>query len=173
MNKYQAEMFALAFETSLFSKDPSTKVGAVGAVNKRVIGTGRNGFPPGVDDSEDLYANREIKHLLVQHAEENLISICGDQIRGGDIFVTFPVCNRCAGKLIVAGIQNVFCPVVVNRTSEWYWRWRISKALFQQVGIGIHEYYLDLGEIKQPTEHIDLRDAINDFLEFSKSNCVI
>jgi len=169
-SNYIREMMSLAIETSRFSKDPSTKVGAVAALNKRVIGTGRNGFPPGVDDSADLYSNREIKHLLVQHAEENLISICGDQIRGGDVFVTFPVCNRCAGKLIVAGVKSVYAMVSYDMPKEWLLRWNISVAMFQQTGVLVHVVYD--GMIHRASL-VNLREAISEFVSFQKSNSVL
>ena len=168
---YVKEMFDLAITTASYSKDPSTKVGAVAAVNKRVIGTGRNGFPPGVSDNPSLYENRDLKLLLVNHAEKNLISICGDQIRGGDIFVTFPVCNDCAGMLITAGVARVFTIVPKNFSEVWYYRWKLSKALFKEVGIEVYEYEnQDPNSILAPSTPFTVSDAVKQLSNFLKGN---
>jgi dCMP deaminase len=58
-----------------WSKDPSTKVGAVAInVKKQIISTGYNGFPRGIQDIEERYESRELKYRFVLHAEQNLIS---------------------------------------------------------------------------------------------------
>ena len=165
MTNYEREMWALAETTASFSKDPSTQVGAVAAVNKRVIGTGRNGFPPGVTDDPEIYKNRAMKLLLTNHAEKNLVAICGDQIRGGDIFVTFPVCNDCAGLLITAGVKRVFTQYMSDPTSVWYWRWNLSKAMFAQVGIETFEL-IDDDNFVQCSFGLSVTEAVNDLIEF-------
>lgn len=161
-------MFAIAQATALFSKDPSTKVGAVATKNKRVIGTGRNGFPPGIEDDPELYNDRELKYLLVNHAEKNLISICGDQIRGGDVFVTFPICNDCAGMLITAGVARVFVDVTLvdSEHTIWYARWNLSKAMFREAGVEIFEF--NGVSTKQITEVSSVATAAKVLLEFKK-----
>lgn len=168
---YVKEMFDLAITTASYSKDPSTKVGAVAAVNKRVIGTGRNGFPPGVSDNPSLYENRDLKLLLVNHAEKNLISICGDQIRGGDIFVTFPVCNDCAGMLITAGVSRVFTIIPKDFAGVWFYRWKLSKAMFEEVGIEVFEYSsADPNSILVTSSPTSVSSAVKQLSEFLKGN---
>lgn len=135
MSPYEAEMWELANATARFSKDPSTKVGCVAAVNKRVVGTGRNGFPAGIDDEPELYNNRAVKLELVTHAEANLVAICGNRLQGADVFVTFPPCNDCAQLLITAGIRSVYTREYFNPESIWHHRWELSKTMFHQVGI--------------------------------------
>lgn len=140
---YLNEMWDLAQTTAKYSKDPSTKVGAVAARNKRVLGTGRNGFPPGIPDSIDLYSDRKLKMLLATHAETNLIAAAaleGVALGNADLFVTFPTCNECAKVIIPAGFKRVFTIKFEDRSSEWYHRWNLSKVMFRLVGIETYEY---------------------------------
>ena len=64
----------LAKEISSWSKDPSTKVGAVIVGDKdQIISQGYNGFPRGFNDSDDIYKNKPIKYKYIIHAEANAI----------------------------------------------------------------------------------------------------
>ena len=72
--KWDFRFIELAKHISLWSKDPSTKVGCVVVGEDREIrSTGFNGFPRGIDDDEDRLTNREKKYPLICHAEENAI----------------------------------------------------------------------------------------------------
>lgn len=142
---YWDEMWAIAKTVAGHSKDPSTKVGCVASINKRVIGTGRNGFPPGFPDSL-AGENRAMKLLMTSHAEANLISFAsryGVPLDGAEIFVTFPVCNDCAKLIISAGIKFVFTEVPENISDEWLYRWNLSKAMFYQSGVVVYEREYD------------------------------
>lgn len=56
----------LAREVSTWSKDPSTKVGAViVGDNGQVISQGYNGFCRGFDDSEERYNDKQTKYLFM------------------------------------------------------------------------------------------------------------
>lgn len=91
-----------------WSKDPSTKVGAVLVdVDKVVIGTGFNGFPRGVDDDPERYADREMKLDLTVHAEMNAILKASASARGSTLYCTHPPCVRCAAHIIQAGSKRV------------------------------------------------------------------
>lgn len=160
---YVKEMFAIAEVVASFSKDPSTKVGAVGAVNGRVIGTGRNGFPPKIPDIPALYENRDAKHLMVKHAEENLVSICGDQIRGGDAFVTLVPCNDCAGLLITSGVKRVFTRPPIGDTI-WTRKWELSTAMLLCVGIDVFYFHDD--HYEQVYKAMSIENAIASILAY-------
>lgn len=64
--KWDRRFLELAKQVSTWSKDPSTKVGAV-LVNedKHVVGMGFNGFPVGVADTEERLNNRELKYKMI------------------------------------------------------------------------------------------------------------
>ena len=59
-SKWDVRFLELANHISSWSKDPSTKVGCVvvGA-DREIRSTGFNGFPRGIEDSEDRLADRE------------------------------------------------------------------------------------------------------------------
>ena len=63
--------FANVAETlARFSKDPSTRVGAVVVDDHgHILSTGWNGFPRGVDDDPARYADRSVKLELIAHAD--------------------------------------------------------------------------------------------------------
>ena len=96
------------------SKDPSTKVGAV-IVNKdnRIIGSGYNGFPNGIDDSllpwtknSELY--EETKYAYVVHAEANcLLNSIKSSLTDCTMYVTLFPCSSCTKLIIQKGIKKI------------------------------------------------------------------
>lgn len=88
-----------------WSKDPSTQVGAVITKGNHQVSQGYNGFPAGVNDDAERYADREFKYRAVIHAEENAIIWAGRDLTGCTIYVyPMPPCAGCAGKIIQSGI---------------------------------------------------------------------
>lgn len=115
MNKWDERFLKLAQEVSTWSKDPSTKVGAVICRGKHVVSQGFNGFPPCVDDLEHWLNDREIKYKLVIHAEANAILNAGGSVVGCTLY-TYPLspCGECAKLVAAAGIKRVLS--VVDRS---------------------------------------------------------
>ena len=132
--KWDYRFLTLAELVSTWSKDPSTKVGAVICKGKKVIGMGYNGFPQKLCDDECLYEDREIKYGRVLHAEENAIFDALTRInnlKGCTIYTTpLPPCNTCALKIIQTGITRVVAP----RTNNERWKTSClqSKDLFNE-----------------------------------------
>ena len=73
MDKWDERYLRLAKEVSTWSKDPSTKVGAIAVLDGSVLAQGYNGFPKGVNDDPAKYADRETKYKYTVHAEMNCI----------------------------------------------------------------------------------------------------
>lgn len=96
------------FIATKFSKDPSTKVGAViTRPDRTVAGIGYNGLPRGVADDERLL-DRELKYEMTVHAELNAILNCREPLAGYTLYVwPLPPCARCATAIIQAGIRRV------------------------------------------------------------------
>ena len=127
-----------------WSKDPSTKVGAV-IVNyeygREFIGY--NGFPAGVDDSSERYVDRELKYKLVVHAEINSINKAGLLAKGSTLYVypSFslpPICNECCKVAIQAGIKEVvgYLPDPNDpRVKRWEESIAISRMMCKEAGI--------------------------------------
>ena len=109
--KWNRRFIDLAYHVAEWSRDPSTKVGAVitdGA--KRVIGMGFNGFPAGVEDTDARYEERSVKYKLIVHAEANAIMHSGVRVNGGWLFTTMFPCTDCTKLIIQSGIIAVVTP---------------------------------------------------------------
>tara|TARA_R110000765_G_scaffold134073_2_gene232978 strand:+ start:95 stop:541 length:447 start_codon:yes stop_codon:yes gene_type:complete len=111
-NKWDLRMLQVAKLVSTFSKDPSTKVGAViyNPERKTIITTGYNGFPRGTQDDDVLYSDRQQKYPRVVHAEANAIveaASQGTSTFGGHLAITHTPCADCAGLVIQAGIKRI------------------------------------------------------------------
>ena len=112
MNHHKAHKYlGLAIAASLFSKDQSTKVGAliVGPAGE-VRGTGYNGAPRGSEADEANRMQRPEKYFWIEHAERNSIynaARCGTPTDGCSMIVTHPPCMDCARAIVQAGIKEV------------------------------------------------------------------
>ena len=91
-----------------FSKDPSTKVGAVITKPnmKNDVSYGYNGYPRGVEDV-GMY-DRQYKYDRTIHAELNAILNSNESLEGCVIFCTLAPCNSCAAAIIQKGIKKVY-----------------------------------------------------------------
>lgn len=109
MAKWDRRFCDLARFVSEWSKDPNAKVGAVVFANRGGdLAIGYNGFPMGVEDSVDRLENKAKKWEFIVHAEQNAIIAAGSRSEGATLFVWGkPICARCAGSIIQAGIKRV------------------------------------------------------------------
>ena len=133
----------LAEQIASWSKDPSTKVGAViVAPLNRIVSTGYNGFARNIDDSLERYDNRELKYKLVIHAEANALLFAQRNLNDCSIYVhPFMPCSSCANLIIQSGIMRV---VSLKLTKEKEERWKesfdLSTALFNEAGVDLVLY---------------------------------
>lgn len=135
ITKWDIRFLKLAEHVATWSKDPSTKVGAV-IVNpfKRVVSLGYNGFPAGTSDDEALYNDRAKKYERIVHGEMNAILFAK-----GDLFMTtlytvpFMPCSRCAAMIIQAGIVRVVAPF--NDNPRWIESFKLTEELFNEAGV--------------------------------------
>lgn len=119
LSKWEMRFMKLAFHISEWSKDPSSKVGAVIAKKKNVISLGYNGPPAGVKDDPNM--SREEKYRRTIHAEVNAILTASAKVKNCTIYITHPPCSQCAAKIIQSKIKRVvFC----SATDEFMERWR-------------------------------------------------
>ena len=136
----------LAKEISTWSKDPSTKVGAVVIGNNgEVLSQGYNGFPRGIKDTPQRLKDREKKYNLVVHAEMNAIynaSLNGVSLKGSTLYVYgLPICNECAKGVIQVGIDKVIATRPADYNKEWDESIKDAKALFKEAEV---EYIIDV-----------------------------
>lgn len=138
--KWDARMLDLAEFYSEFSKDPSTKVGAVIARPDRTVASmGYNGFARGVEDYPDRLDNREVKYAYTVHAELNAILSAREPLHGYTIYTyPFQPCTDCSGAIIQAGIKKVVAPfadpVVYER---WNKDFDIADGMLQEAGVEV------------------------------------
>jgi len=144
--KWDERFYEMARLVSTWSKDPSTKVGAV-AVNdeRRILATGYNGFPRGIDDSEERLYDRAEKYPRVIHAEMNVLMNAlynGVSLRDATLYVSgLPICADCAKSVIQSGIKRVFVEYPIEYPRTWQDSWnQISKPMFEEAGVEI-DYY--------------------------------
>ncbi len=140
-NKWHKRFLKLAEFIATWSKDPSSKIGAVIVdKNRRIISAGYNGFPMGVDDDSRLH-DRQIKYKIVLHAEENAIMFAKRDLTDCSLYVSgLPPCSHCASLIIQSGIKNVYA-----WKEEVPERWKESIELmtenFKQSGVNV--YYIE------------------------------
>ena len=75
--------------------------------NHRILGSGYNGFPKGLDDSK-LPTNRPDKYAWMMHSERNALANCVVRPDNGIAYVTGQCCNPCIMALWQEGIKTVY-----------------------------------------------------------------
>ncbi len=147
--KWHYRFLALAEHISSWSKDPSTKVGAVLTQSGNlVVGLGYNGFARGVHDTDTRLENRDLKYKLVVHAELNAILMAGEKAKGATLYVTPsfmapPICHECCKAAIQAGIVRVvgYTPTfateeAAQRAERWKESIAVSREMCLEAGVG-------------------------------------
>lgn len=145
------KFMGLAYARAQFSKDTSSKVGAV------IVGpagedraSGYNGAPRGcrADELGDPRGTeRPEKYFWFSHAELNAITNAarvGVPLEGCTIYVTHPPCMDCARAIVQAGIKRV---VTVRPSAGFVERWEEhmsrSQRLFDECGVAYEEIECD------------------------------
>lgn len=146
--KWNKRYLSLAREISTWSKDPSRQIGAVAVSEKgRVLSTGYNGFPRGVNDSDVLYHDREYKYQRVVHAEMNCIfnaTYNGACLDGSTMYVWgLPMCSDCAKGVIQVGVKAVYWDTDQEVPDQWSQSMLITQEMFDEVGIEFRRLHLD------------------------------
>ncbi len=142
-DRWDHRFLEMARLLATWSKDPSTKVGCVVVGPDREIrSTGFNGFPRGVEDSEERLNDRKLKYEIICHAEANAVfhaARIGVSLKGCTAYVTWPPCVRCAGSLIQAGIDVVAYPAGLVIPGRWQENFQLSWAILHEAGVLILE----------------------------------
>ena len=134
--KWDSRFMELAKLVASWSKDDSTKVGAVIVdEQRRIVSTGYNGPPQGVKDE---YADRTQKLRRTLHAETNALAFAQRNVRGCTIYITHPPCAQCAAQIIQHGIRKVvFDLPTYNFLTRWGDDYKESLAMFSEVGVEV------------------------------------
>lgn len=140
-DKWDRRFIELARFVSDWSKDPSTKVGAVLARPDRTVAAiGFNGFARGVADHHDRYADRPTKYEMVVHAELNAIFNAREAVDGYTLYVTpLPPCSQCAAAIIQQGVKRVVMAMKKDLPPTWAEKWKIAATMFNEAGVAVQE----------------------------------
>lgn len=136
--KWDDRFLDMATHVGGWSKDPSTKTGCVIVRPDRTVASvGYNGFPRGVNDSDERLNDRPVKYAMVVHAEPNAILAAGGSVEGCTAYVTpWPPCSTCAALLIQAGIKRVVAPDATDEQKErWGDSFVIASTMLIEAGV--------------------------------------
>ena len=145
LSKWDKRFLELAQHVSTWSKDPSTKVGAVIVDSKRhIVSIGFNGFAQTMSDNPDLYNNREEKYSRIIHGEMNALLFAERSVEGCTLYTwPFIPCERCFVFMVQAGIKRF---VSLQATSDQNTRWEASfskvRKYAEEMGVELIEVSL-------------------------------
>jgi len=136
------------------SKDPKTKIGALIVKDKRIISTGYNGIPIGVNDENEVRHQRPEKYKWYEHGERNAIYAAakfGISTEGSTLYTNALPCADCARGIIQSGITNVYvhqkfgdiCNSI--QRAQWKGHDEVTFALFKEAGVHVHTITDTLG----------------------------
>lgn len=140
MDKWDKRFVELARHVATWSKDPSTQTGAVIVdPNLRIISTGYNGFPVGVQDLPERYANRELKYKMIVHCERNALLFAREALHGCCLYTwPFMSCSVCAAMVIQSGITRCVAPEIPEHLKErWAEDMALSNQMFEEAGVEV------------------------------------
>ena len=141
--KWNYRFLELAELISTWSKDPSTKTGAVVVGPDREIrATGYNGLVRGVQDDIPERMERPTKYDFFEHAERNAVynaCLTGTSLKGCTIYCTLTPCTDCARAIIQAGIKMVVTHelIIDATTPQNTWRDKLvyAEQMFKEAGV--------------------------------------
>jgi dCMP deaminase len=139
-NSWKDRYLNLAKEISLWSKDPSTKVGCI-AVGEfgQVLSQGYNGFPRNFPDTVSNYEDRTKKYNYIIHAEMNCIyhaTYNGISLQNSTFFIYgLNVCHECAKGLCQVGVKHVISKDIATNNVRWKDSCNLATEIFFQQGV--------------------------------------
>lgn len=158
--KWDDYFMAIAFLSSMRSKDPSTQVGAcIVNTENRIVGIGYNGFPKGCSDDIlpwDRVAENELdtKYPYVCHAEVNaILNKNSTDVKGCTIYVALFPCNECAKLIIQSGITEV---VYLSDKYHTSISMQASRRMMVMAGIKLRVFTPDNSSIYIDFKSIDI-----------------
>lgn len=136
--RWDRRFLDLARHISSWSKDPSTRCGAVIArPDKTIASLGYNGFPRSIEDRAELLQDRDEKYTRVIHAEMNAILFLREPIAPSLDYTlyTWPMlpCTRCIPHIAQTGIRRVVSSKPgPDLRPEWHEALKESRRLLKE-----------------------------------------
>lgn len=141
MRKWDERFLRLAQQVSTWSKDPSTKVGAVIVrPDRTIVSVGYNGFPRGCDDTQELLDDRPTKYLRTVHAEVNAILTAREPLQGSTLYV-YPLhpCANCTGIILQSGICRIVA-FMEDAPEHWQEQFKAASQMCSESFVHIKIY---------------------------------
>jgi dCMP deaminase len=142
IDKWDERFMAMAVMVGTWSKDRSRGVGCVIVGGKREVrAIGYNGFPRGIDDTDDLRHERPAKYLWTEHAERNAIynaARIGVRLEGCTAYVPWFPCTDCARSLIQAGINELVAYEPDFDDPKWGDDFQIARRMLYEAKVAVH-----------------------------------
>lgn len=146
-NKWNRRFLKLAHEIASWSKDESSKVGAVILdEDRKPKSFGYNGPPRNIDDNKPHRRIRPAKYFYFEHAERNAIYNAESSLSRCTLYVTHYPCADCARGIIQNEITKVVVDAKNGENGELFNRmpdnYGASKEMLEEAGIQVIEVEL-------------------------------
>lgn len=134
---------------NIFSKDPSTKVGALFMYPEtmQVLSIGYNGMPRNIDETIQERWDRPLKYKYTEHAERNAIynsAQSGTPLKDSICVASMCPCSDCARGIIQSGCKMVITRDVYEFQTDhpdvcerWTPEWNISIEMLNEANVKI------------------------------------
>lgn len=133
----------LASHIAQWSKDPSTRVGAVIVrPNRTIASVGYNGLPRGVFDDPSRLKDRSVKLSMTIHAEMNALLNAQEPLTGYTLYCTMAPCSNCAASIIQSGITRVVFPKP-SSNDRWNESWKLAQQMYLEAQISVVKLQLN------------------------------
>src|SRR6516162_125300 len=135
--KWDKRFLELAKHIASWSKDPSTKTGAVIVDDKgRIVSVGYNGLAQGVEDLPERLNDRELKYKMFVHCERNAIIFAKQPLDGCTLYTwPFMSCGACAAMVIQTGIKRIVAPY--SEAPRWKDEFDLAQIQFKEAGVEV------------------------------------
>ena len=125
-----------------FSRDPSTKVGALLLAPRslEILSMGYNGMPRGIDDTVPARLERPTKYLYTEHAERNALYNAnrrGISLQGAYGIATLCPCADCARGFIQSGVEGLVTHKQEMSDNRWDASFDVGQEMMLEAGIQI------------------------------------
>lgn len=140
IDKWDKRYLEMARQVSTWSKDPSTKIGSITVGKKgQILSTGYNGFPRGIEDTEEMLNDRETKYLYIVHAEKNVIyNACINTVslEGSTLYLYgLPLCSECCKGVLQVGVKKVVMQHPRDIPPKWKESFKITEDMLERANI--------------------------------------
>lgn len=141
-NKWAGRLLKMAKEVASWSKDDSTKVGAViTTADGKPVSWGFNGMPMGIDDTVPERHVRPYKYKWMAHAERNAMDLASlADLTGCVMFVTFSPCTNCAQSIIQRKISTLIVDeeyTADKMPERWQEDMLVATEMLEEAGVRI------------------------------------